>query len=178
MNASFNVNYYIVIATINPIFFLPLTLQGTFYGSLIQRINRTTEGISHLLKEGEEVSWKTPIDSWVVLVLWQLAIAILAAGIGSEVASLLALYRQQASSGVQQFTLWATVGIIVVTAITPGWTVLRALYSYNLANIRLLIFIVKDTWKDLMGSQDQDARELQTEISGTADPDHLPLDAT
>jgi hypothetical protein len=36
MSNNFSPDFYVVVATINPIFFLALTLQGTFYNSLIK----------------------------------------------------------------------------------------------------------------------------------------------
>lgn len=144
MKDTFNANFYIVTATINPIFFLALTLQGTFYGGIIGRINDTVRGTIKAREAGRGVSGKEAGGAYIALGLTQVAMATLVAGVGGEITALAVLYHQQAGSSTQAFVFWSTVGMISLTAVTPGWAVLRAFYDFQIATIRTLLFSVKD----------------------------------
>lgn len=133
VNDAFNANFYIVTATINPIFFLALTIQGSFYGGLIEKINAAGEAMK---RKGHSTSWRDVWSQYVALGAWTLALAILASGIGSEITAIFALCYQHADNNEQSFVLWSTVGIIILTAATPGWSMVRAYFNWEVAGTK------------------------------------------
>lgn len=133
MNDTFNANFYIVTATINPIFFLALTIQGSFYGGLIERINSEVKVME---KKESATSWKDIGSAYLALGLVMLAAAILISGVGSEVIAIIALCYQHSTNHWQLFVLWSTVGIIILTAVVPGLSFVRAFFNLEAANFK------------------------------------------
>ena len=133
MNSKFNIDFYIAVATVNPIFFLALTLQGTFYNGLMENIHSVARDIVKA-QEGKrnlprELKWRSNLARVIAF----LAVGILCAGLGGEVTAIVALYHQRASDLMQSFVFWSAIGVILLTAITPGWALVRAYRSFDAA---------------------------------------------
>lgn len=143
MNRAFNENFYIVTATINPIFFLALTLQGSFYGRLMERVNNAVKA---LVKAGKEknTTWKTVVLAYIGIGVAGFAMAILIAGFGGEFLALHALYNQSGSNHIQALVFWSTAGMIFITAAIPGWTVMHAYSLMTVVSQKNLLVSLKD----------------------------------
>jgi hypothetical protein len=160
-------NFYIVIATINPIFFLALTIQGSFYGSLIERINSVVIDATRATEEKRIITWKESARGWLVVGILPLATAILVAGIGGEITALATLYFQLADNFIQSFVFSSTVGVILLTAVTPGWSLARAVYKYEVAGIRNFVFVQgirRDDVKKLEGYSSNQSQSLRSTV--------------
>ena len=129
MSDPFDENFYIVTATIIPIFFLALTLQGSFYGRLMDKIN---EGINALAESvGTELSTKSQLKGLLAILISGLAMLIVFGGFAGEIFSLLALYRQSDNIHIKLTVLWSTMGLILLTLAIPAWAVVHAFSKLN-----------------------------------------------
>jgi hypothetical protein len=122
MPHAFNENFYIVTATVNPLFFLALTLQGSFYESLIKRINA---GVKLPASESERHGWKAEIAQTAFTAIWIFANVIPLAGFFAEFGSIAALYHQADFPVGREIVYWSTMGMIFLTAAIPGSMLLR-----------------------------------------------------
>jgi hypothetical protein len=95
--------------------------------------------------------------------VWLLAMTILVAGIGGEITAIAVLYHQRADNPTQIFVFWSTVGIILLTAATPGWAITRAFYNWEVAGIKNTITTVRGTSKKLRESN-RKLRETERQL--------------
>jgi C4-dicarboxylate transporter len=125
MSNQFNANFLIAIATINPVFFLALTLQGPFYSSLVERVKNAAKAV---VKSDQEnpVSWKSAGIAYAALPVVIIAAAIFMAGLLGEFLALIELYRQYSPIAGQRIMLWTTVGMLLLVACIPGAAMLSA----------------------------------------------------
>jgi hypothetical protein len=125
---EFNANFFIAAATVNPIFFLALTLQSAFYGGLAGKINSAAKTMGKLQEENP-ASLKSVVAEYIGLGIFSFAIIVLLVGFGGEAVALIALYKQSDDNGSQTFVLWSTIGMVLLAACIPGWTIVQALHN-------------------------------------------------
>jgi len=119
MRITFNRDFYTTIATVIPLLYLALTVQGSLYSSTLRR------AWSGLLRK--ERDWELSLRLLRVTISVGLIIAavvILAAGLGGELLVIFALYN---GSGAQAgpWVLAAVIALVVATAVGPFWAFLR-----------------------------------------------------
>jgi hypothetical protein len=176
VSPEFNANFYIVAATINPIFFLALTLQGSFYGGLIEKINDDTDKTVKATQDKRIMTFKDSLRVLIMDAALLVAIAIIVAGVGGEIVALVALYHQTASTVEQAFIFWSTVGVISITAVTPALALYRAFDKNESATMEYFIItwpIIKDLFKPTKEDQGAEEAEGQTpkEVESASPPD-------
>ena len=119
----FNGLFYATAATIIPVLFLAIAVQGSAYENLIKAMAVLFRHIEDSgPRYGKSVPWAAYFALFVV------AAGILAYGIGSEIQALYALYQQQAESLTGQTVLIGVILLIIVTAAGPVLNFVRSLF--------------------------------------------------
>jgi hypothetical protein len=126
MAHTFNANFYITTATVIPIFFLALTLQGSFYKNLMDKI----ESMAKEIDETAGNPLKIKKGKWRVLGASLAGLVILLAGMG-EAFAIAALKDQSDTSFTQNWVFWSAAGLIFITIITLEWPFLRTMTKFN-----------------------------------------------
>jgi len=129
MTSTFNENFYIVTATVNPIFFLALTLQGTFYNSIISKIHDGVNALAATTAAGAKISDKDMAKGLFGFSAFCFALAILLAAFSAELFALLALYDRSDDSYGREFVFWSTIGMLSLTATIPAVAAMRGYYE-------------------------------------------------
>jgi hypothetical protein len=117
MSSSFNANFYVAAATVIPILYLAITLQGSTFEDLMRRLRKA-------LPENQPTgSRRTPLKSIVSLALTVLitviAVVLIFGGISAEFVSFVALYQQRSSSRMDRDVLALIGGLLVVVIAGP-----------------------------------------------------------
>jgi hypothetical protein len=109
---SFNADFYVTCATVIPVLFLAVALQGRLYNSLLKSaLNARRQVI-----EDDEPALGSLIKAGC---LPSVAYAIWLAGAGGEVCALLALYWRNDSPSLRLIVLLATLILVVAAAASP-----------------------------------------------------------
>jgi hypothetical protein len=115
----FNGLFYATTATIIPVLFLAIAVQGRGYENLINSI----DVVDPLTDDSGP--WYTVLGRMAAyLALFMAAGGILIYGVLSEIAAIYALYQQQAESGTGQLVLTGVIFLIIATAAGPALTLL------------------------------------------------------
>jgi len=119
VRTTFNRDFYTTIATVIPVLYLALTVQGQLYGNMLRRAWRG------LLRKERDWGWSLRLLRLAISVgLIVAAVAILAAGLGGEILAILVLYN--ASSALAgPWVLLSVIVLIVAAAVGPFWAFLR-----------------------------------------------------
>jgi hypothetical protein len=119
MTSSYNGDFFTVTATVIPVFFLALTLQGNFLvrvASATVKVGGAYFGsfkdLFQMVIGGENVGglWKSFLGT-VFYVMAGFCTALVGGSIWAEIASLLALKDQQASTSTERFIFLVTAGL-------------------------------------------------------------------
>jgi hypothetical protein len=114
----FDGTFYATVATVIPVLFLALTLQGDFVLNLLLASWRwRRKSRKDMLAPGGRHSWGPPLLSGVSTLIGVLAVLVLIDGTAGEISALLALERQRASTGDQSTVMQAVVTLTVATGI-------------------------------------------------------------
>jgi hypothetical protein len=138
MRDSFNVNFYVVAATVIPIFYLTLTLQGPFFEDL-QGLARTAGNATQkwLGKLSEDETRERGLRyrlrvlrvayTWVTIGtgLFFFGLLIVLASVASEGISLWSLLNETDSNAARQFVLWSMIALLGLMAIKPTVAIYR-----------------------------------------------------
>jgi hypothetical protein len=119
VKTTFNRDFYATIATVIPVLYLALTVQGQLYGDMLGRAWR---GL--LRKERDWGVSLRPLRLAIPVGLIVAAVAILAAGLGGEILAIFALYN---ASGARAgpWVLLSVLVLVVAAAVGPLWAFLR-----------------------------------------------------
>jgi hypothetical protein len=109
---NFNADFYITCATVIPVLFLAVAVQGQVYDAALRNSLQQARTGRHNRRISK---YSTRIFS---LLLFLAAYVILLAGIGGELTALLALYAG-AEGGAKLFTLLATLALVIAAAAGP-----------------------------------------------------------
>lgn len=178
MKDSFNTNFYLAAATVVPLFYITLFLQGQMVQNLALRfVEATNKTISFLADRIDilgkyRVLGKNSILSFlaflagillgipVLLILTAIMVAAFA-GIAAEAISLWVLYYQSDSVFVRVVVLWSMLGLLVLIAANPTITVVRTLYHVFLEPA--------DTSDKKPDSTQSEKQEVNAKTSSNAD---------
>lgn len=119
---TFNADFYIVAATVIPVLFLAVTLQGPTYERILNswRVNAK--------KAAEADTSTNPLATLLVAASsYVAAIVILLMGFGSEADAILALYRRRSATGLAFFVLFTIMTLMATVAFGPLAQFLRTL---------------------------------------------------
>ncbi len=120
----FNANFYIVAATIIPVLFIALVVQGGVYENLLKAVRAVDRRTARDRPLYEQLA---ATAAW--LVLMPIAYAIVAFGAVSEATAVYALYQQQASITTATLVLAGTIFMVIATAAGPALALLRILVA-------------------------------------------------
>jgi hypothetical protein len=124
---AFNGLFYATVATIIPVLFLALAVQGRMYGDLMTASHRALE---RFLAPGMSLRQGLAYFIWLLTMCIAGAIVLIAAF--GEIAALLALYNQRQVSGV----LPTTIALVLLVVLPP----LLALLKFILVDTFVLLF--------------------------------------
>jgi hypothetical protein len=130
MHATFNENFYIVSATVIPLFYVTLFLQGS-WSEILQSVlrkggqradywlvkSRKTLPDQHMRKFAYNANFTALIIS-TQAVFWLAELAIIC-GVVSEIISLTTLFYQSGSLLEIRIVFWSMVGLLVLMAVRP-----------------------------------------------------------
>jgi len=125
---KFDASYYETAATVIPVFFLALTLQGRTYEDLMTRWRSSAT--------------QTPTELWPqIRFMLSAFVAIIVAlavffGIYGEYLALRAVYTGKATSAIRQSVFVASIGLLAVVAAAPLYSFLTAYFGTLAANFR------------------------------------------
>jgi hypothetical protein len=126
---AFNADFFVAAATVIPVLFLALTLQGNTYEEILtywqKKVKETAENNRKLAN----------IINWLI---YTTAGFVLACGFIGEVYAMISLYYERSSSDRKQFVIFSVVLLLAVTVFGPAirfskttWLNIRALADYT-----------------------------------------------
>ena len=125
MKSTFNDDFYLVTATVIPLLYLALILQAPMIGRMLSAMGDAIDR----MKDRRPKSVIVAFLIWGMYYAWMLAgiagFAILGIGVSSEVFGILALFHQSDTYTHRKFVLFSTVVLLLITLITPAWTLAR-----------------------------------------------------
>jgi hypothetical protein len=137
MKDSFNSNFYITAATVIPLLYITLFLQGQLIHDLAKKLRRTFFRVETTLYD-----WETKGKSWIkrslgvvlgllfqfpALLISYVIIASSLSGIVAESLSLWTLYYQSDNLTMRAIVLWSMIGLLVLVSVRPTITIIRLL---------------------------------------------------
>jgi hypothetical protein len=134
MHDSFNADFYVTAATVIPILFLALTLQGPTYDGLISRIIKIISRLSDqaIAKYREGASWWSPIVSsplaYILIFFMLIAMLIPIAGILGEWYAIWAIYNRAPSNG--PYIISYIVILLLAVASGPVWRIVSLMIKW------------------------------------------------
>lgn len=117
----FNSNFYFAAATIIPILFLAIAVQGRGYQNLLTILTP----LNQQLDRDDSPWYKHVAAIAAVLVVGAIAFLILAYGVLGEIESVIALYRQKTGYNTGSIVLTGVIILIIATATGPTLMFLR-----------------------------------------------------
>jgi hypothetical protein len=127
---AFNATFYATAATVIPVFFLALAVQGRAYGDVLRRSRSAMARWRIEYKAaGKPFRWVALYLAW--LVMWLIAAIILVVGFNGEMGALTALYQQRPDHGV----LLSALVLLVAVAAIPG----VALVKFFVSSLRIAL---------------------------------------
>ena len=142
MHHTFSSNFYATTATVIPVLYLALTVQGPLLPGLLSRLHRSLELISKPGKDKQARERRVIALLGGAYVLMTAAALIVAAGVAGEVIALIALERAHDSPLTRAIVLSSVVGLLLVTAAGPLW-------ALNTAWVRLQWIPLRTAWRAL-----------------------------
>ena len=141
MRDVFNANFYIVSATVIPLFYITLTLQGPMFEDLQHVARRAGTSMDKAIKRFDTdieypSKWRRfayGLHTWIMIVSWAtiatvtfiFAGLIILAGIAGEIISLLALYHESDTPITRSFVLWSMIGLLGLIPIRPALAIFK-----------------------------------------------------
>ncbi len=112
---KFNANFFIVVATVIPVLYLALTLQGPTYERLMTRWRSA-------VREGHrDRSFKSEARTVTAAIFAIGGAAVVLYSVYAEFLSLRALYSETANTATQRTVLQASVALLIMTAGGPAY---------------------------------------------------------
>jgi hypothetical protein len=111
---AFNGLFYATTATIIPVLFLALTLQGTIFDRALRAYHSATKAAFT-----SAPGWQSTATLFAASVLRMTLTLILLAGVGGEALAIYALSQQQASASTQHHVLSSAIILTFATAAGP-----------------------------------------------------------
>lgn len=118
---GFNADFYIAAATVIPVLYLALTLQGTTYHDLMMGWRKTN-------KESPFTFWPQ-VRVVAVTILAMVGAAVIILGIVGEYSALQALEDRTVGPNTQSNVAEACLALLVMVAIPPGWLFVRTFFG-------------------------------------------------
>lgn len=126
---AFNGLFYATAATIIPVFFLALAVQGRMYSDLLRAAQALARARQHPRFTGTADGRLSPLSrlsmGTVNGLLWLAAWLIPISGFFGEQGAIIALYREHDNSGTRLIVLVSTLLLLVAVAIGPVVTFIR-----------------------------------------------------
>ena len=120
---AFNATFYSTVATVIPVLFLAIAVQGRAYEDLLKAF---TGAYRRWMTPGQ---WLRTLPAGVKAGIASLAALAMLFGALSEVTAVYALYQQQARSSTAQFVLFAVTFMVIMTAAGPALAYGRAVLT-------------------------------------------------
>jgi hypothetical protein len=138
LNNGFNSNFYIVTATVIPVFYLALVVQAPMLNRIVSRLGKSsdrmwvypTDKIGHA-RRYPKVKLRSFILIGSSLVPFIVGAAALISSIVGEIDSVLALYYQSDNKYYRRATLTAIFVLLGATLLLPLWTMLVAYVRFH-----------------------------------------------
>jgi hypothetical protein len=113
--------FYATAATVIPVLFLALAVQGRGYENLMKTFNAMDQRSNRDIPRGQ-----TAAAAAVAVALVAIAPVILVLAVLSEILAVYALYQQQAVSTTSQTVLIGVIVLVIATAASPALALIRA----------------------------------------------------
>jgi hypothetical protein len=132
MKSSFDENFYIVAATVIPVFYLALVIQFSWLDRVTSRLSNEIEKsrIPYEDSSGSDLSFGGLLRHLFIGGALICGMVIVILGIRGEVVSVLVLYRQAEGNGDRGVTLLAILTLACAAGLLPAWTVLLIFLRY------------------------------------------------
>jgi hypothetical protein len=128
---AFNGLFYATAATIIPVLFLAIAVQGRTYENLVKTLRAPSPRWTWTFTG----PWRQQLPAVIVaLATMTIVVAILVFGAVSEILAVYALYQQQALARIGQGVLNAVIFLVIATAAGPALAFLRALFTHPKSN--------------------------------------------
>lgn len=158
----FNANFFIVAATVIPVLFLALAVQGRTYESLVKAFSDAhqrwiTPGPRIRVLAAGAISVIAVLAAWVILLYSAVA----------EVIAIYVLYKQQARSTTAHTAFAAVTFMVIMTAAGPALALIRVVLTEFVSDMKWT-FSRHDTGAPEGHDKAQEA------ITGSAEPSGIP----
>jgi hypothetical protein len=111
---SFNANFYIAAATVIPVLFLAIAVQGRSYENLMKAFS---DAFRRWMVPGK---WVRSLPAAVIALAASVAASAMLYSAVAEILAIYALYQQQARSATAQTVLLAVTFMVIMTAAAPA----------------------------------------------------------
>jgi hypothetical protein len=146
MKPSFNADLYAVAATVIPVLFLALAVQGSTFDAMLRWLNgavvRKEGRLARLIESHTRLLWirRIPrrlgvravlfsVDLLAFAVVFALLIPLVGSLLG-EVFAVLALYHRHSSSWQDLWILFSVIALASVIALVPVWKLVTAFFGF------------------------------------------------
>jgi hypothetical protein len=172
--SSFNANFYIIVATVIPVFYVALIVQIPLVATLTEWLLKNFSDLQRRAREFPvEGRWRN-VPGRNLMLLWILfnvstaiAILVLIIGIIGETNSIIALYHQADDTAIRKSCLRAIFALLYATLIVPVFTVSVAYLKFRL---RIVPLRTRDTiekrWRKFIYGEEQ-TKEKATADDGS-----------
>jgi GNAT superfamily N-acetyltransferase len=126
VRSDFNADFYVAAATVIPVLYLALGVQGSMLTWVIARLNKSLRAMSRQRPDTPLRQLALAGRVAVSYVLMTVALLILAAGVVGESAAILALYHQKGGPTTGRLVTASVIALLVLTAASPAWALILA----------------------------------------------------
>ncbi len=126
MRTAFNSDFYVTAATVIPVLYLALGVQGSLLAGVIAGLNKYLRAMSQLRPNSIRRQVGLVIRLVGAYVLMIAAGLIVGAGVAGEIAALLTLYHQSGTPVTGRLVLYSLIALLAFTAASPGWALVVA----------------------------------------------------
>jgi hypothetical protein len=174
MEAAFNHDFYTTSATVIPVLYLALSVQGTLVGNLLTHLESAIHTMRTTVPDTLPKQWALIIAQYTALIVYSAASLIVVGAAGGEILAIIALDHRSDNTMLRNLVLAAVIGLVVILAADPlwklSWNWVRYLWASAISTWRFAKYSPK-VWRQLgRATQEQDDQvENQDDASGKQD---------
>src|SRR5947209_2251684 len=116
MRGAFNADFYVTAATVIPVLYLALAVEGSALAEITTRLNRSVKAMAALKPDTPPRQLRLAAGLVGAYVLMAVAGVIVVAGVAGEIAALLALYHRSATATAGKLVLLSMIALLAFIA--------------------------------------------------------------
>lgn len=166
MDAAFNHDFYVTSATVIPILYLALSVQGTLVGNLITHLESAIHTMRTTVPDTLRKQWALIIAQYTALIVYSAASVIVVGAAGGEILAIVALDHRSDNTMLRNLVLKAVIGLVVILAADPlwklSWNWWRYLWALAISTWRFIRHSPK-VWRQLGKATQEQAGQVENQ---------------